>query len=87
MKEGLDHTDGQSAFPTEVRAHYFSCKICGQAIDRRSRAQVFHHQMAEHQPLNADELSELSSPLETTPNAQSPSGGRTPGSESAQRRL
>lgn len=45
---------GKPAFPVCREAdHYYVCEHCGQAVDMRDLGQVFHHEAADHKPLEA----------------------------------
>lgn len=48
--------DSETGEPIEVpeQDHFYVCKDCGQAVDRRDLGQVFHHEEPEHQPLQLD---------------------------------
>lgn len=37
--------------PVDEAAHLYACKACGQAVDKRDLAAVFHHEEPGHQPL------------------------------------
>lgn len=39
--------------PTDAQ-HYYLCKSCGQAVDKRDLAAVLHHDVARHEPLSAE---------------------------------
>ena len=45
--------------PKGERDYYCVCEECGQALDTRSAAQVFHHEELGHRPLTESELTEL----------------------------
>ena len=34
--------------------HFYICKVCGQAVDKRRLGDVFHHEEAGHEPLPLD---------------------------------
>lgn len=38
----------------EEGEHFYTCAHCGQSVDMRDLGQVFHHEDAEHGPLNLD---------------------------------
>ena len=41
--------------PVENEAdHFYVCKACGQAVDKRRLGDVFHHEEAGHSPIPAD---------------------------------
>lgn len=46
--------------PRRETEFFFICEECGQAVDKRSTAQVFHHEELGHQRLTETELTELS---------------------------
>jgi hypothetical protein len=31
--------------------HFYTCKACGQAVDKRRLGDVFHHEEAGHEPI------------------------------------
>jgi bifunctional non-homologous end joining protein LigD len=35
------------------RAHFHTCPICGQLVDRRRLGDVIHHEMPGHKPLSS----------------------------------
>ena len=37
--------------PTDEAAHFYVCKACGQAVDKRQLGDVFHHELPRHEPL------------------------------------
>lgn len=37
--------------PASESEHFYMCKKCGQAVDKRDLGQVFHHEVLNHQPL------------------------------------
>ena len=37
--------------PASESEHFYTCKKCGQAVDKRDLGQVFHHEVPNHQPL------------------------------------
>ena len=39
--------------PEDERVHFYVCKACGQAVDKRNLGDVFHHEEAGHSPLPA----------------------------------
>jgi hypothetical protein len=36
--------------PVNESEHFYTCKKCGQAVDKRDLGQVFHHKVPNHQP-------------------------------------
>jgi hypothetical protein len=40
--------------PANEADHFFVCKACGQAVDRRDLGQVFHHEEDDHKPLQLE---------------------------------
>ena len=46
--------------PKDERGYFYICEECGQAVDKRSTAQIFHHEELSHLPLTEAELTELS---------------------------
>lgn len=46
--------DGQPVTVFDEREHFYSCRACGQAVDKRDLGQVFHHEEAGHEPITAD---------------------------------
>lgn len=37
--------------PKSGRGHFYPCKACGQDVDKRDLAAVFHHEEPGHEPL------------------------------------
>ena len=37
--------------PASDSEHFYACKKCGQAVDKRDLGQAFHHEVPNHQPL------------------------------------
>jgi len=37
--------------PADEREHFYTCAACGQAVDKRDLAAVFHHEDQGHEPL------------------------------------
>ena len=37
--------------PENEAQHFYVCAACGQAVDRRSLFQVFHHEEPGHEPI------------------------------------
>jgi hypothetical protein len=37
--------------PVDESEHFYKCSKCGQAVDMRDLGQVFHHEEADHKPL------------------------------------
>lgn len=35
----------------EESIHFYVCKACGQAVDKRNLGDVFHHEEAGHEPI------------------------------------
>jgi non-homologous end joining protein Ku len=46
--------------PKDESGYFYICEECGQAVDKRSVAQIFHHEELSHLPLTEAELTELS---------------------------
>lgn len=40
--------------PANEAEHFYVCKACGQAVDKRKLGDVFHHEEAGHKPIPAD---------------------------------
>jgi len=40
--------------PENEAEHFYVCKACGQAVDRRRLGDVFHHEERGHEPIPAD---------------------------------
>jgi len=38
----------------EEHEHFYTCSVCGQAVDMRDLGQVFHHEAPVHDPLPLD---------------------------------
>lgn len=45
--------------PKDERGYFYLCEECGQAVDKRSAVQIFHHEELSHMPLTEAELTEL----------------------------
>ena len=45
--------------PKDERGYFYICEECGQAVDKRSTVQIFHHEELSHLPLTEAELTEL----------------------------
>src|SRR4051812_30726385 len=56
----LSRRQRKAGAPKDEGDCFVVCEECGQAVDRRSAAQVFHHGEPEHAPLSEAELTELS---------------------------
>jgi len=52
-RESLRHVRGRPADgePADESEHFYTCKHCGQEVDRRWLYAVLHHEQAEHKPL------------------------------------
>jgi hypothetical protein len=37
--------------PEDETVHYYICKACGQAVDKRNLGDVFHHEEPGHAPI------------------------------------
>jgi hypothetical protein len=61
--------------PAGEIGHFYLCKACQQAVDRRDLGAVFHHEIPGHQPLPADDAERLLRITEQ-PNATLQRGGR-----------
>lgn len=46
--------------PNDESGYFYICEECGQAVDKRSAVQIFHHEELAHRPLTEAELTELS---------------------------
>ena len=46
--------------PKDESGYFYICEECGQAVDKRSTVQIFHHEELAHRPLTEAELTELS---------------------------
>lgn len=46
--------------PKDESGYFYICDECGQAVDKRSAVQIFHHEEHSHLPLTEAELTELS---------------------------
>ena len=46
--------------PKDESGYFYICDECGQAVDKRSAVQIFHHEELAHRPLTEAELTELS---------------------------
>lgn len=42
-----------SGEPADESEHFYICKVCGQAVDKRRLGDVFHHEGAGHAPLGS----------------------------------
>ena len=40
--------------PVDEAQHFYVCKACGQAVDKRKLGDVFHHEEADHEPIPTD---------------------------------
>jgi hypothetical protein len=40
--------------PSDESAHFYVCKACGQAVDKRRLGDVFHHEEPGHAPIPAN---------------------------------
>lgn len=40
--------------PEDESVHFYVCKACGQAVDKRKLGDVFHHEEAGHEPIRPD---------------------------------
>jgi hypothetical protein len=49
----------KSPSPRDERDFFYICEECGQAVDKRSVAQIFHHEEQNHLPLTEAELTQL----------------------------
>lgn len=45
---------GISADPQDELKHFYVCKLCGQAVDRRNGRDVLYHKEPGHGPLPSD---------------------------------
>jgi len=43
--------DGIEAEPEDEAEHFYICKACGQAVDKRQLGDVFHHEEPGHRPI------------------------------------
>ena len=46
--------------PKDESGYFYICEECGQAVDKRSAVQIFHHEELAHLALTEAELTELS---------------------------
>jgi hypothetical protein len=46
--------DGLEPEPEDEANHFYICKACGQAVDKRRLGDVFHHEELGHEPIPAD---------------------------------
>lgn len=37
--------------PADESVHFYVCKACGQAVDKRRLGDVFHHEETGHEPI------------------------------------
>jgi hypothetical protein len=44
--------DAPELEPSDEAEHFYVCKACGQAVDKRRLGDVFHHEEAGHEPLS-----------------------------------
>jgi hypothetical protein len=49
----------QGGEPEDELQHFYQCKACGQPVDMRDLAAVFHHEDEGHEPLPEDEAMRL----------------------------
>ncbi|RUV86909.1 hypothetical protein EOA60_14065 [Mesorhizobium sp. M1A.F.Ca.IN.020.06.1.1] len=40
--------------PADKSEHFYTCKVCGQRVDKRDLRQVVWHEVPEHEPLEMD---------------------------------
>ena len=40
--------------PEDESVHFYVCKACGQAVDKRNLGDVFYHEEPGHEPLPSD---------------------------------
>lgn len=40
--------------PIDEAAHFYTCKACGQAVDKRRLGDVFHHEIKGHEATRAN---------------------------------
>lgn len=40
--------------PVDEAAHFYTCRGCGQVVDKRKLGDVLHHEDAGHEPLPID---------------------------------
>ncbi|RWI60234.1 MAG: hypothetical protein EOQ93_02950 [Mesorhizobium sp.] len=40
--------------PADESDHFYTCKVCGQRVDKRDLRQVAWHEQPEHEPLELD---------------------------------
>lgn len=52
-----ERTDGA---PVDEARHFYGCKACGQPVDKRDLAAVFHHEEPGHKPLPVEDVDRLS---------------------------
>ena len=56
----LSKRSRKSSPPKDERDFFYICEECGQAVDKRSVTQIFHHEEYGHVPLTEAELTQLS---------------------------
>lgn len=61
MRDGLRPYIGQreGGDPADEAEHFYLCKACGQAVDMRDLAAVFHHEEPGHGPLPVEDAERL----------------------------
>jgi hypothetical protein len=53
-REELNALDsGRLGVPVEELEHFYVCKACSQAVDKRRLGDVFHHEEADREPIPA----------------------------------
>ena len=45
--------------PVDEAEHFYECRACGQPVDMRDLAAVFHHEEAGHEPLPVQDAERL----------------------------
>ena len=51
VKPGTIIGKGFEGEPKDECEHFYACKACGQAVDKRDLGQVLHHETPGHEPL------------------------------------
>jgi hypothetical protein len=45
------HSSERLGAPVDESEHFYVCKTCGQAVDKRRLGDVFHHEEPDHEPI------------------------------------
>jgi hypothetical protein len=51
LRSAKDGPNGPEPEPENEADHFYICKACGQAVDKRRLGDVFHHEEAGHEPI------------------------------------